>query len=100
MASIDPVVIDPDELYIYPKVFVLYDTGVTNNTSDIKTNIQNAINDWATQTQINNFNSTFRNQQFQKAITLSDKAISDVSVQTSLLKYIKADTEQTNNFIR
>tara|TARA_E500000331_G_scaffold347977_1_gene388894 strand:- start:3189 stop:5213 length:2025 start_codon:yes stop_codon:yes gene_type:complete len=98
MASIDPVVIDPDELYIYPKVFVLYDTGVTNNTSDIKTNIQNAINDWATQTQINNFNSTFRNQQFQKAITLSDKAISDVSVQTSLLKYIKADTDQTNTY--
>ena len=98
MASIDPVVIDPDELYIYPKVFVLYDTGVTSNTSDIKTNIQNAINDWATQTQINNFNSTFRNQQFQKAIALADKAVSDVSVQTSLLKYIRADVDQTNTY--
>ena len=98
MASIDPVVIDPDELYIYPKVFALYDTGVTNNTSEIKTNIQNSVNAWATQTQINNFNSTFRNQQFQKAITLSNKAISDVSVQTSLLKYIKPQTNQTNTY--
>ena len=98
MASIDPVVIDPDELYVYPKVFALYDTGVTNNTSEIKTNIQNSVNDWATQTQINNFNSTFRNQQFQKAITLSNKAISDVSVQTSLLKYIKPQTNQTNTY--
>ena len=98
MASIDPVVIDPDQLYVYPKVFALYDTGVTNNTSEIKTNIQNSVNDWATQTQINNFNSTFRNQQFQKAITLSNKAISDVSVQTSLLKYIKPQTNQTNTY--
>ena len=98
MASIDPVVIDPDQLYIYPKVFALYDTGVTSNTSEIKTNIQNSVNDWATQTQINNFNSTFRNQQFQKAITLSNKAISDVSVQTSLLKYIKPQTNQTNTY--
>ena len=32
-----------------------------------------AINDWGIQTQINNFNSTFRAQQFEKAITLSDK---------------------------
>ena len=98
MASIDPVVIDPDQLYIYPKVFALYDTGVTSNTSEIKTNIQTSVNDWATQTQINNFNSTFRNQQFQKAITLSNKAISDVSVQTSLLKYIKPQTNQTNTY--
>ena len=98
MASIDPVVIDPDQLYVYPKVFALYDTGVTNNTSEIKTNIQSSVNDWATQTQINNFNSTFRNQQFQKAITLSNKAISDVSVQTSLLKYIKPQTNQTNTY--
>ena len=98
MASIDPVVIDPDQLYIYPKVYALYDTGVTNNTSAIKTNIQNSVGDWATQTQINNFNSTFRNQQFQKAITLSDKAITDVSVQTSLLKYIKPQTNQTNTY--
>ena len=98
MASIDPVVIDPDQLYVYPKVYALYDTGVTSNTSAIKTNIQNSVNDWATQTQINNFNSTFRNQQFQKAITLSDKAITDVSVQTSLLKYIKPQTNQTNTY--
>ena len=98
MASIDPVVIDPDELFVYPKVFALYDTGVTSNTSAIKSNIQSAVGNWATQTQINNFNSTFRNQQFQKAITLSDRAITDVSVQTSLLKYIKPQTNQTNTY--
>ena len=98
MASIDPVIIDPDDLYIYPKLFVLYDTGVTNNTSQIKTDIQSAINDWATQTQINNFNSTFKSQQFQKAVTLANKAISDVSLQLTILKYIKPITNQTNTY--
>tara|TARA_B100001996_G_scaffold56929_1_gene40349 strand:- start:9324 stop:11351 length:2028 start_codon:yes stop_codon:yes gene_type:complete len=98
MASIDPVIIDPDDLYIYPKLFVLYDTGVTNNTSQIKTDIQSAINDWASQTQINNFNSTFKSQQFQKAVTLANKAISDVSLQLTILKYIKPITNQTNTY--
>ena len=98
MASIDPVVIDPDNIYIYPKVFVQYDTGCGSNVSAIKTNVTNGIKDWATQTQINNFNSTFRAQQLEKAITLSDACISDVSLQTSILKYLNPDTNQTNTY--
>ena len=98
MAAIDPVIIDPDDLYIYTKVFALYDTGSGSNSSSIKTNIQNAITEWANQVNINNFNSTFKNQDYQRAISLSDSAISDVSVQTSLLKYIKPTTNQTNTY--
>ena len=98
MASIDPVVVDPDEIYIYNKIFALYDTGCGSSTSDIKTNIQNAITNWAGQTQINNFNSTFRSQNFEKAIVLSDKCITDVSLQTTILKYIKPNTNSTNTY--
>jgi len=98
MASIDPVVVDPDEIFIYNKIFALYDTGCGSSTSDIKTNIQNAITDWASQTQINNFNSTFRSQNFEKAIVISDKCISDVSLQTTILKYIKPNTNSTNTY--
>tara|TARA_Y100001963_G_C6737938_1_gene427330 strand:- start:267 stop:1499 length:1233 start_codon:yes stop_codon:yes gene_type:complete len=98
MASIDPVVVDPDEIFIYNKIFALYDTGCGSSTSDIKTHIQNAITDWASQTQINNFNSTFRSQNFEKAIVLSDKCISDVSLQTTILKYIKPNTNSTNTY--
>lgn len=98
MAAIDPVIIDPDDLYIYTKVFALYDTGSGSNASSIKTNIQNAITEWANQVNINNFNSTFKNQDYQRAIGLSDSAISDVSVQTSLLKYITPTTNQTNTY--
>lgn len=98
MASIDPVVIDPDELYIYNKVFALYDTGCGSNSSDIKTNIQDSITQWASQTGINNFNSTFKAQDFQRSIILSDSCVSDISVQTTLLKYIKPNTNQTNTY--
>ena len=98
MASIDPVVIDPEQMYLYLKVFAQYDPGTASNTSDIKTNIQNGINDWASQTQINNFNSTFRAQAFEKAVTLSDNSLSDVSLQLSILKYINPNTNQTNTY--
>ena len=98
MASIDPVVIDPDDIYIYPKVFVQYDTGCGSDTSSIKTNVQTAITQWATQTQINNFNSIFRAQAFEKAIILADKCVTDVSLQTTILKYIKPTTGQTNTY--
>ena len=98
MASIDPVVIDPDNIYVYSKIFALYDTGCGSSTSDIKSNIQSAISEWAGQTQINNFNSTFRSQNFEKAIVLSDKCISDVSLQTTILKYISPSTNQTNTY--
>ena len=98
MASIDPVIIDPEDIYIYLKVFAQYDTATATNTSDIKTNIQNGINDWATQTQINNFNSTFRSGDFEKAVTLSDNSVTDVSIQLSLLRYIRPVTNQTNTY--
>ncbi len=98
MASIDPVVIDPENVYIYPKVFVQYDTGCGSDTSTIKTNVSKAVEDWATQTQINNFNSTFRSAQFEKAITLADRCVTDVSLQTTVLRYIKPTTNQTNTY--
>ena len=98
MASIEPVVIDPDQVYIYSKIFALYDTGCGSTTSQIKTDIQSSITSWAEQTQINNFNSTFRSQSFEKAITLSNKCISDVSLQTTILKYINPAVNQTNTY--
>ncbi len=98
MASIDPVIIDPEDIYIYLKVFAQYNTATASNTSDIKTNIANGIKDWASQTQINNFNSTFRSGDFEKAVQLSDSSITDVSLQLSLLRYIRPVTNQTNTY--
>ena len=98
MASIDPIVTDPDDVYINVNVFALYDTGCGSNASEIETDISKAITDWGIQTQINNFNSTFRAQQLEKAITLSNKCVTDTSLQTTILKYVKPDTNQTNTY--
>lgn len=98
MASIDPVIVDPDNLYIYLKVFVLYDSGCGSNASAIKTDVQGGIQSWANQTQINNFNSVFRSQQLEKAIGLSNKCVTDSSLQVSLLKYLYPNTGQTNTY--
>ena len=98
MASIDPVVTDPDDVYINTNVFALYDTGCGQNPSEIETDISKAIADWGIQTQINNFNSTFRAQQLEKAITLSNKCVTDTSLQTTILKYIKPVTNSTNTY--
>jgi hypothetical protein len=98
MASIDPVITDPDDMYINLKLFVTYDTGCGSNPNEIETDINSAIVDWATQTNINNFNSTFRASDFEKAVTLSNKCVSDISLQTTILKYIKPTTNQTNTY--
>ena len=98
MASIDPIIVDPDDMFINIKVFALYDTGGGSNATEIEANINSGVLDWGTQTGINNFNSTFRAQQLEKAITLSNKAISDVSLQVTILKYIKPNTNQTNTY--
>lgn len=98
MASIDPVIIDPDDVYINVKVFALYDTGSGSNPSEIQTDISNAITDWGSQTKINNFNSTFRAAQLEKAITLSNRSITDTSLQATILKYILPNSNQTNTY--
>ena len=88
MASIDPVITDPDDIFINIKLFASYDTGCGSNPSEIETDINAGILDWAKQTQINNFNSTFRSTDFEKAVTLSNKCVTDVGlIRTKILQY-------------
>lgn len=98
MASIEVVITDPDNIYINPKIFVNYDTGCGSNTSQIKSDISKAIVDWGTQSRINNFNSSFSTQAFERAIELSNKCVTDVATQITLLKYIYPNTNQTNTY--
>ena len=39
MASIDPIIVDPDDMYVNIKVFALYDTGGGSNASEIESDI-------------------------------------------------------------
>ena len=45
MASIDPVITDPDDIFINIKLFASYDT-VGSNPSEIETDINAGILDW------------------------------------------------------
>lgn len=98
MASIDPVIVDPEEMFIYAKSFVQYDTGAGLDATSIKTSIQNAILQWSEQSGINAFNSTFRGQAFEKAIISSSKGVIDVSLQISIVKYLTPDAGATNSY--
>ncbi|QBQ74972.1 baseplate wedge subunit [Cyanophage S-RIM4] len=99
MASIEPVIVDADSIYIYPKVFITYDPACSaRSVSGITANAQNAINEWASQTGINNFNGNFSLSKFTKAITLADRCIADVTTQISLVKYINPAIAETNTY--
>ena len=99
MASIEPVIVDADSIYVYPKIFITYDPACSSRSvSGITANAQNAITDWASQSGINNFNGNFSLSRFTKAITLADRCISDVTTQISLVKYISPAISETNTY--
>lgn len=99
MASIEPVVRDVASIYVYPKIFVTYDPACSGRSvSNIGTNVQTGITDWALQTNINNFNGSFSTSKLQRSVALSDRCISDVSTQLSLLKYIDPTVGETNTY--
>ena len=97
MASIDPIIVDPDDMYVNIKVFALYDTGGGSNASEIESDINAGVLDWGTQTGINNFNSTFRAQQLEKRLHFLIRQL--VMFPSRLhFKYIKPNTNQTNTY--
>lgn len=99
MASITPVIRDVESIYINPKIFLTYDSNCSDRSvSTIATNAQNAITDWARQSGISNFNGIFSLTKLQQAIAQSDKCISDISTQITLLKYVGPTAGQTNTY--
>ena len=99
MASIEPVVTDVDSIYVFPKIFVTYDPACSGRSvSNISANVQKGINEWALQTDINNFNGAFSTSKMQRAVTLADRCVADVSSQISLLKYMNPTVAETNTY--
>ncbi|AGG54122.1 baseplate wedge subunit [Synechococcus phage S-SSM4] len=98
MASIEPVIIDPEFLYIPTSLFVFYDpTKTSKSIAELQGLVLGAIEQFAGQEDINNFGSTFSLSKYNKAIGLADTAIDSASVQTTLLRYltVNADTVDT-----
>lgn len=89
MASIEPVIIDPSFLYVSNNLFVLYDpTKTSKSISELQSLVLGAIEQYAAQENINNFESSFSLSKFNKAIGLADSSIDSASVQTTLMRYM------------
>ena len=89
MASIEPVVLDPDYLYVRLKVLALFDQNKTNKSStDIKNQVNQAIYDFGQQEQLNQFNKTFNMTKLQRAIDDSDESMKTNLTQLTFYKNI------------
>lgn len=99
MASIEPVIIDPEFLYIPTNLFVFYDpTKTSKSISELQNLVLGSLEQFANQENINNFGSTFSLSKYEKAITLADNAIDSASVQTTLLRYMKPKKDTVDTY--
>ncbi len=101
MASIEPVIIDPSFLYVANNLFVLYDpTKTSKSISELQSLVLGAIEQYAAQENINNFDSSFSLSKFNKAIGLADASVDSASVQTTLMRYMtmNANTSSVDTY--
>ena len=97
MASIEAEIVDPDEVYVATKIFTTYDPNKTALVaSDITAKVNDALEEFADQTGLNNFGGSFNQAGLVRAVSLADPAIQAVSVQTIILKYVIPVTNLTN----
>jgi hypothetical protein len=97
MASIEAEIVDPDEVYVATKIFTTYDPNKTALVaSDIAAKVNDALEEFADQTGLNNFGGSFNQAGLVRAVSLADPAIQAVSVQTVILKYVVPVTNLTN----
>ena len=99
MASIEPVVIDPEFLYVPTSLFVFYDpTKTSKSIAELQNLVLGSIEQFAGQENINNFGSTFSLSKYEKAIALADNSIDSASVQTTLLRYMKPKKDTVDTY--
>ncbi len=99
MASIEPVIIDPEFLYIPTSLFVFYDpTKTSKSIAELQGLVLGAIEQFAGQEDINNFGSTFSLSKYNKAVGLADTSIDSASVQTTLLRYLTVNPDTVDTY--
>jgi hypothetical protein len=109
MASVEPVIVDPDEYYLNLSIFVaattfksiLSEESLSTSTSaDIKKKIQAAIQQFGDQTDLGNFGKTLSLSQLEKIILNADPNINDVQFGVTpyqLIPYENLDYPKTWN---
>jgi len=96
--SIDPVIVDPDYMYIYVESLVRYNVNVTQlNSDDIRTAAISAILDYAG-TNLNNFNRTLRYSKLVQAVDAAHPSIISNETKVKAIKYITPTPGATTSF--
>lgn len=99
MAAIEPVITDPDYMYVITDIFSLYDKNCTSiSETEMASKISVAVAQFAGQSLINNFGGSFSLSKLQKAIELADECIDTSAIQATLLRYLNPNMGQTNTY--
>jgi hypothetical protein len=96
--TVTPEIIDPDYLYLRLAIDVYYDPSKTTRTADeIKTIVRSAVLNYR-DTNLNTFNSVFRNSKLQYAIDQCEKSITSNDVDVFMIKQIQLKNGIQQNY--
>lgn len=96
--TVTPEIIDPDYLYLRLAIDVYYDPSKTTRTADeIKTIVRQTVLNYR-DTNLNTFNSVFRNSKLQYAIDQSEKSITSNDVDVFMIKQIQLNNGIQQNY--
>jgi hypothetical protein len=96
--SITPEIIDPNYLYLRFEVTVSYSSSLTSSGEDtLKNTVKNTIYDY-NQTDLENFNSTYRSSKLQKLIDESDTSFLGSDMNVILQKRFEPTLNESKNY--
>ena len=98
VASITPVVVDPDFLYIFLTANFKFDSNLTVKTKDtLVSEVSKTISDFNTN-ELVKFDVVLRHSKLLRAIDITDSSITSSSVTPRLAKYFTPDTGNINSY--
>lgn len=99
MASIDIEVMDADVMYINLRSLTYYQPYRTNlSESDLETNINDTIKEFAKQEGLNQFNNNFQLSKMLKSVDNSNKAFESTQAQLSMSRLFTPTTGQIETY--
>lgn len=96
--TVTPEIVDPDYLFLKFTISVYFDPKKTTRTADeIKTLVRQTVLDYR-DSNLNTFNSVFRNSKLQYLIDQSEKSITSCDVDVYMIKQVTLVNGVTQNY--
>jgi hypothetical protein len=98
LMTIDPIILDPDYVYLQLNIDVVYDSKKTTKSgSQIQSDIKTAVQNYA-KTGLNTFNSTFDISDYYAVVKNTNPAISLVNIKTKVQKKFYPLIDASKNY--